>query len=118
MHEEKWMRIHADPDQQPWIIALWTTKPLSLPPGQVPVDNGPQLAVLQPDIVQVEADVLDLHVAAEGDPAAAEPPSVRGRVGDGRPHEAVIAATHGLHLVFGDGGGQVTQEDTRSLVKG
>ncbi len=91
---------------------------LHLPPGEVPVDNGPKLAVLEPDIVEAVAEVLDLDVAAEGDPAAAEPAAVRRRVGDGGAQEAVETPTHRLHLVLGDGGRQVAQEDTGRFVQG
>ena len=88
-----------------------------VPSGKIPVDNGPEFTVLEPDIVEAEADVLDLDVAAEGDPTAAEPSPIRGRIGDGGAQESVVTVTHRLHLVLGYGGGQIAQEDTGGLVQ-
>lgn len=41
------------------------------PSAQVPVDDGPELAVPQPDVVQVPADFLDVGVSFEGNPTPA-----------------------------------------------
>ena len=67
-------------------------------PREVPIDDGPELAVPQSDVVEVEADVLDLDVPLEGDPTPPEPAAVRGGVSDGRAEEAFIAPTHRLNL--------------------
>ena len=90
---------------------------IKLPSGKISVNNRPQLTILQPNIIQVEANIFDFNISAEGDPAAAEPASVRRRIGDTGAQKAVVPLAHGLHLALGDGGWQVAQEDGHGLVQ-
>ena len=77
------------------------------PSGKISVNNRTQLAILEPDIIQIETDILDLHVTAERDPTAAEPAPIWRRIGDAGAQEAVVPLAHGFHLGLGDGGRQV-----------
>uniref|UniRef100_A0A1B0CJV7 Uncharacterized protein n=1 Tax=Lutzomyia longipalpis TaxID=7200 RepID=A0A1B0CJV7_LUTLO len=71
--------------------------------AEIAINNGAQLAIPETDIVEIPANLLDVHIPLERHPAPAEPTTLRKGIRNGHPEETIVLPAHCLHFGLRDG---------------